>query len=330
MKILVIQTAFAGDLVLMLPFIYTLRFNFPDSRLDIIIKKGLSDLFKTVKEINNIFELDKKSISETIKLIKEIRLIKYDIAYMPHRSFRSGAIAFWGGIPERIGFCKGGGKLFYTKKIKYRYNIHEIDRNFDLLGDKYQYIREFSYRNTDFIKDKDIKLPEDFIVISPGAKWATKRWPFERFGELGRKIINNYGIFVVITGEKSEEEICKKTEDIINIKDRVLNMCGRTSLSDLMFIISKARVVIANDSANVHIASSLNVPSICVMGPTVKEFGFYPLYSDSIVCETDLYCRPCSPHGPNKCPGKHFKCMKSITPDYVYTQFEELINKKEK
>jgi len=67
-----------------------------------------------------------------------------------------------------------------------------------------------------------------------------------------------------------------------------------------------------------HIAAAMNIPVVAIFGPTIKQFGFFPYSKKAIVVEKNVPCKPCSPHGPNKCPEKNFDCMNKVTVDEVF------------
>ena len=76
-----------------------------------------------------------------------------------------------------------------------------------------------------------------------------------------------------------------------------------------------------------HIASTVKTPLLALFGPTVPEFGFAPFRCESTILQVDnLKCRPCHPHGYEKCPLKHFRCMKEILPETLVTRIKEILN----
>jgi heptosyltransferase-2 len=80
------------------------------------------------------------------------------------------------------------------------------------------------------------------------------------------------------------------------------------------------RLVISGDTGPMHIAESLNVPLIAIMGSSVREFGFYPQSDNSLIVENNsIKCRPCSHIGRPSCPQGHFKCMRAITPENIFS-----------
>jgi len=96
-----------------------------------------------------------------------------------------------------------------------------------------------------------------------------------------------------------------------------VSLAGLLSLADSAALLRMSTLVIANDSGLLHLAQSQKIPVIGIYGPTTREFGFYPIEQDSTVVETSLACRPCTSKGLDRCPKKHFRCMKDIPADRV-------------
>ncbi len=329
-KIIVWQTAFLGDLILTTPLLASLRNLFPESQLDIITKPFGKDVLKENPYIDNIIVFDKKKDS-TFSLIKRLRIEKYFLAISPHRSHRASYSLFLSGIPDRIGFDKGGFSFLYTKRAKHRFDgTHEIDRNLSLLKLLNEYREEkivkepqlFLTQEEDEAYKKFGLIDKDYVLIAPGSKWGTKRWTVEGFVEVINKLSKKEN--VVLFGGKEDIKYGKQIQE--KLSTDVLNLIGKTTLRESFSVVKHAKALISNDSAPVHMAVSFNTPVVDIYGPTVKDFGFYP-YRNGVVVEVEnLECRPCGLHGHHKCPTGTFECMKSITPEMVLEGYFTLLN----
>ncbi len=327
-KILLWQTAFLGDLILTTPLIASIKNIYPDSKLHVISKPFGKYVLKNNPYVDKLITFDKKKDS-TIKLIKDLRKEKYDLAISPHRSHRASYSLFLSKIPERIGFDKAGFSFLYTKKAEHRFDgTHEIDRNFKLLKLLPEYNEGklikipqlyLSKEENQFYKKFGLK-DKNYVLIAPGSKWATKRWTKKGFVNLINELYKKENI--VLIGGKEDLDF---TEEILkDVKNKPLNLVGKTNLRESFSVIKHAKALISNDSAPVHMAVSFNVPVVDIYGPTVKNFGFYP-YINGIVVEVDLNCRPCGLHGHNECPIKTHECMKKITAEMVLEAYEKII-----
>ncbi len=171
------------------------------------------------------------------------------------------------------------------------------------------------------VVDDSIKLPQgEFIAIAPGAHWPTKRWT--GYSELISKI-KNKKYEIVIVGDRNDRANAK--EIIKTSGANATNLCGLLDLSQLTYVLSKAKLLITNDTGAMHIAEAVGTPVVAIFGSTVKQFGFAPWRQESVVIETELNCRPCSLHGLNKCPQGHFNCMRLITAEQVKDSIDKMV-----
>ncbi|MDO9069228.1 MAG: glycosyltransferase family 9 protein, partial [Deltaproteobacteria bacterium] len=172
------------------------------------------------------------------------------------------------------------------------------------------------------VADPSIKLPQGgFIAIAPGAHWHTKRWSAENYSKLISKLVNRES-GIVIVGDKNDRAIA---EEIIKASGaNAINLCGLLDLAQLIYVLSKAKLLVTNDTGAMHIAEAAETPVVAIFGPTVRQFGFAPWRKESRIIETELDCRPCALHGSKKCPKGHFNCMKLITTEQVLTGIDRI------
>ncbi|SMP06726.1 heptosyltransferase-2 [Desulfurobacterium pacificum] len=328
-KILIFQTAFLGDLILTSPLIKSVKKSFPETEVSLVVRKGFKSVFAQSPYLSEIIEFDKKGIFRFSSFLKSKN---FDLVISPHRSHRTSLILFLSGIRRRIGFDKSGFAFLYTDRVKHKMEkrVHEIDRNLNLLTPLKNYSLIVDNEPELPISDeeaektaKKFKLEKPFIVLAPGSVWKTKAWLSENFAKVGDYFYKQ-GFQVVIVGSNKDAPYCQVTEE--NMKGKAKNLCGKTTLREFFSIIKRASLVISNDSSPVHAAVSFNTPVVEIYGATVPDFGFFP-YRNGIYVEPpiELPCRPCGIHGRKECPEKHFKCMKSITPEMVITTAESLI-----
>ncbi len=226
----------------------------------------------------------------------------------------------------------------YNSNVQYCNDKHEIDRNLNLLSafSDFEAVKTYFLDKIDYevgIQDKEYinnrlsatKVGLDRIVLlAPGSEWNTKRWKEEYYIELVKSFTGcNYSC--VLIGSKKEEPLCK----YIAGESGAINFAGATSLPQLLYLMTKSRIVITNDSAPTHIAGLAGCHVITIFGPTVPEFGFAPRSSGSAVIQSDgLKCRPCRIHGSNRCPIRTHECMTGILPARVFEKALEIMAKK--
>ncbi len=163
------------------------------------------------------------------------------------------------------------------------------------------------------------------IALAPGARHVTKRWPVEKFAELGRRLQENRNRRIVLLGGAEERLLCEAVRNGIG-GDKVMNLAGSLSWSETAATIDLCEAVVTNDSAVTHIAAARQRPVVTIFGSTVQEFGFAPFRTPSLVVERDgLYCRPCTSIGRADCPEKHFRCMVEVSADEVLVAVRGLL-----
>ncbi len=341
-KILIIQTAFIGDVILTTPLIRELKNIYPKAIISIIVTPISSILMETNPHISEVIKLNKqnKSIFNFFKFICKIRKQKFDLCIAPHSSLRSGLIAFLSGIPYRIGFNRYAQRFLLTHKINHPKTGHKITKNLQLLtplkdisinSDSIQTELFPSIEHKKKVSSIFNKLDNDYkkVLIAPGSVWFTKRWPLEYYTELCIKILTTKSI-IILSGSQAEKEIC---ENIFNdicynmpeLKERIIITAGLFNLLETSEAVSLCDCVICNDSATLHIANANKTPAIAIFGPTVKEFGYYPYQQKDKLLEIALECRPCGKHGGKFCPQGHFLCMKKISVEMVFAEVKSLI-----
>ena len=163
-----------------------------------------------------------------------------------------------------------------------------------------------------------------YLCFAPGAAHKTKTWPMENVAELVYRVVRETPFKAVLLGSKAEHEKFK----IIPENENVINLAGSLTLLKSAKVLKESAGIITNDSGLMHMASALQKPIIAIFGSTTRELGFFPYRSESTVIENEnLWCRPCSHIGRNKCPLGHFKCMKEITVDRVFKEVKKIFKK---
>jgi ADP-heptose:LPS heptosyltransferase len=126
---------------------------------------------------------------------------------------------------------------------------------------------------------QSLKIDEPYCVIVPGASWAPKTWPAAHFAQLAGQLSSELGLKIVLCGSSAEKSICDDLEAFSGIE--VLNLAGLTSLAQLVEVIRSAKLLVANDSAAVHIAVATTTPAVCILGG--GHFGRFLPYKTEVV-----------------------------------------------
>jgi heptosyltransferase-2 len=317
-KILIIQTASIGDVILATPIVEKLHFHYPKALIDFLVKRGNESLFESHPFLHHVLVWDKSKnkYSNLLGVLTFIRNQKYDCVINVQRYTSSGLITVYSGAKLKIGFDKNPFSLLFNKRVTHiirQGKQHEVERNLGL-------IRSIT-DNTPFpVKlypslEEDAKMSQyktvGYITISPASLWFTKQFPVEKWIEFICLIKNNIRIYFL--GSTNDYEKC---EQIIKLSGygNSLNLCGKLSFLESASLMKEAKMNFMNDSAPMHLASAMNAPTTAIFCSTIPDFGFGPLAENSWVVETSekIDCRPCGLHGFDQCPKKHFKCALTI------------------
>ena len=324
MKILVIQTASIGDVILATPVLEGLHDAYSSAEIDFMVKKGMESLFKGHPYITRMLVWDKsRKYTEALRILSEIRKRKYDLVINVQRFALTGMLAALSGASTTIGFDKNPFSFLLTKKIQHNIGngIHEVERNMSLISPVVtagQRAKEFGLSPRPKLypgpSDDAKVLPfktRPYVTISPASLWFTKQYPADKWAELIQTLPAEIGIFLL--GSDKDSNLCK---EIIKLSGResISNLAGSLSLLESAALIRDARMNYTNDSAPMHLASSVNAPTAVVYCSTVPGFGFGPLSEKQWIIQTpkDLKCRPCGLHGRKECPLRHFECAYTI------------------
>lgn len=336
MKILVIHTAFIGDIVLSTPLLKRIKEIYPEVKITYVTTPIGATILRNNPNITEIIEYDKRGNHSGVKgllaLGRRLRYENFNMVLVPHRYLRSSVLAWLTRSPKRVGYDAASGSCLFTDKIRYDKSRHEVEKLLSFLGDVPSDVRE-KYPIELYPSKKDVDTvdkiwsennfgDEEVIAVAPGSKWFTKKWPLEYFNEVIDLLVKN-GNKVVVIGGKDELHLNVK------IQQGVLDLRGKTTLLELAEVLKRTKLVLTNDSSPIHIASAFkNTSILAIFGPTVKEFGFFPWSSNSEVLEVkELSCRPCAIHGGDKCPKGHFKCMLDIKPKQVYEKILQILKR---
>lgn len=315
-KILIIQTAFIGDAILISSVLESLHRRFPEAYLALVVRKGNETIYENHPYLNQVYVFDKqRKLSSFFSLQRVIRKEKFELVLNFHRYFSSGLLAVLSGAMEIRGFKKNPLSFFFTKAFphEYREGWHEIDRNHQLIRDLTTgqpsmpriYPSPLDYQ---FVQIYITRAP--FITLSPGSVWFTKQLPLNKWIDL----MQQYEHTIYLLGGSSDSALCESLVTRFPNRKNIVNLAGKLTLLQSAALMKHAVMNYMNDSAPLHLASAVNAPVTVFYCSTVPSFGFYPLSDNSRIVQTeyDLSCRPCGLHGYRRCPLEHFLCGQTI------------------
>ncbi|MDD5107948.1 MAG: lipopolysaccharide heptosyltransferase II [Candidatus Omnitrophica bacterium] len=339
-RILIARTDRIGDVLLSTPVIYALRKKFPQAYISMMVAPYALDIIEGNPYLDEVIIYDKdqkhKSWWRSFKFSNRLKKKKFDLAIILHPTNRLHLITFLAGIPHRLGYdCKLGFLLnlrkIHTKQEGLR---HEAEYNLDLISelgiagnpeDLFMPIKKESEQYVEELFRKEgISKTDKILAINPGASCPSKIWPHERFAQVAEKLSKRYDFKILILAGPKEMYLADKIAH--EIKDKVVNLAGRTSISQLASILKRCTLFISNDSGPVHIACALGTPVISIFGRnqaglSPRRWG--PLGKHGKYLHKDVGCIQCLAHNCKK----EFTCLKAISVDDVVCAAESILNR---
>lgn len=358
---LVIQTAFPGDLVLSIALLRQIRKNHHKAPIGLVCRKGLGELFKRLGVVDHVFEIQKGDRATYAAAVEAINAFDVQHLYCPHGSIRTGLFVRQIQARHKTGYRQWWNLFLFDTRIRKNPRLPEPLRQMQLLAREDETLRRQlaeEVREDDlYEKELDGHLPavpswaaigmknslrkdtatwaalvakfpklespgRKKIAVFPGSVWFTKRWMEIGFREFCQALGDDHQ--VILMGAGNERELCERVGgDLKNI----LILAGECSLFESLRILTECDLVLSNDSASAHLAAVAETPTVSIFGPTVLTQGFRPWSNKAWVIEMeDLICRPCGPHGHNKCPLGHHKCMRDIPSARVIEVAESVLH----
>jgi heptosyltransferase-2 len=324
-KILVIQTAFIGDVVLSTALLESLHNQFPQANIDVLVRKGNESLFTSHPFIHEVLVWVKKENKyfNWLKILFKIRKAQYDVVVNVQRYAATGLWTAFSNASIRVGFDKNPFSFLFSHKVKHvgmQVGLHEINKNHSLLtafAPCSISLPKLYPTTENFEKIKPLQATP-YICIAPASVWFTKQYPVKKWIDFLQQLPIHVKIYLL--GGSGDQQICQEIKEAVTHLE-VSNMAGNLSFLESAALQKGAIMNYVNDSAPMHFCSAVNAPVAAVYCSTIPDFGYGPLSEASFVIQTiqSLSCRPCGIHGKKSCPLGHFNCANFI-------QLEQLNN----
>lgn len=343
-KTLILRFSSIGDIVLASPLIRALRRRFPEARIDFVVKTEFAELVRYNPYLSSVIEYSaSQGFAGLVSLKRQIRSTAYDTVIDIHNNFRSIYLRSWIGA----GTVAVMDKRLWKRFMLVRFKWNRYDGLFSVADRYIEPLRSLGIENdgvgtevfvpkavTDHVSELwrsyRIASGRQVIALAHSAKHITKMWPADRYAELGCRIIENGGV-IILLGSQADTIRSNGIADLLHAKgvpkSSVVNLTGELDLLRVAALMDICSLVVANDSGLMHLAGARKRPVVGIFGPTVKEFGFFPVGTRNRVVErTGLECRPCSHLGGPRCPKGHFRCMADISVEQVYQTVQTLLS----
>jgi ADP-heptose:LPS heptosyltransferase len=356
-NILFIQLAEMGTMVVAYPALRKARELYPEARLYVLCFTQIRATVEALGIIppDNIITIDVDSalamVRDTLRFPWRARARQIDTVINMEAFVRySSLLSYLSGASRRVGFHRFNQEGLYagdllTHKVIYNAHIHAAHTFLDLVhaldappGQVPRVKRPKAMDSLEVPKiatdaqaaaeiwrklralHADVGPARKLVVLNPNAsdKFPMRRLPLESFAELGRRLLEDPEIFILITGVASEKPdaqyVCSRLGS-----SRALDLTGQTTIKELLHLFDLAHVMVTNDSGPAHFAALTRIHVIVFFGPEVPE-RYRPLATSSDVVHAGYSCSPCiGPYNQRLSPCNDNLCLKSIKMDEIAT-----------
>ncbi len=319
-KILFITLSNIGDAILTLPALDALIANFPKGKITVVCGPRPKELFMHNPYVSKLIIFDKHSrMREKIRLFRQLKKEKFDLVIDLRNSLFGVMLAPLSRIQPRLVLLQNKKHMqdSHLCKTQVKAGLKSPKISFCINEQDKAYARRM-------LSESGIAEHDKLIVIAAGARSHIKRWPQHKFVELIPSLIEEFRAKVVLAGDKDDSAVNKYIAS--QLKQPVLDLSGKTTLSQMAALLSVADLLITNDSATMHLASYLNLPVVAIFGPT-NELKYGPWSENSAVVKKDIHCRPCEKA---QCRFGTLRCMEVIQPEDVLNQVRKILDQRPK
>ncbi len=321
-KIVIRGPNWVGDAVLGVPAMKAVRERCPGARITLLVRPWVAGLFDHAPFVDDVWIRPRPGATGWIQTAREMRERDFDLAILFPNSFESALTAFAGGVPRRAGYATDHRRWLLNHRVEVPDpDAHQSEYYLRLVdavlgpGDHPSIDIEASAEERrqagEVLARHGIDSARGYIVLSAGAAFGSaKRWFEDRFAQAAETLANRLDKAVVIVGSAAEHDIGERIFELLG--GEATNLCGQTSLGELVGLLESSALVLTNDSGPMHVAAALGAPTVAVFGSTDVNVT-RPLGRRTRVVRHAVECSPCMLR---ECPIDH-RCMEAVTVDEV-------------
>jgi len=326
-RYLIVGPSWVGDMVMTQSLFITIKQLYPDCIIDVVSPEWSLPLLERMPEVRNGISLPvlhgQFSLITRIKKGRSLVNEKYTHAIVIPRSWKSALVPYFANVPVRTGYR---GEMRYglindMRSLDKQLLVQTVQRYvahaYDTISSKppdipYPALRVDPGNGKKLLAELGLDMEKPVIGLMPGAEYGpAKQWPVEKYADLTELLVKN-GYQVWVIGSAKEEKLARQI--IGGAADSVFNLCGKTSLVDVVDLLSCAQQVVTNDSGLMHVAAAVGIKVNAVYGSSTPEYT-PPLTDKAVVHYRNLDCSPCFKR---VCPLGHLDCLKGIAVDQLY------------
>lgn len=336
-SILIIRTAYVGDVVMTLPLLKPLRDRFPAAKISFLTSQGAAPLLRNHPLVDEILTYDPfwfypdSPLRAYLRWLRDIRPRTFDLVIEARADLREILMLVW---PLRarckVSYAVGGGSSALTHVVPYPGLKHKVEYHLDLvrfLGCPVGVAPRAEIHLTATERQRvDSLLAErglggGFIALHPGSRLPLKKWLAAGWAEVGSSLGEETGLPLVLLGVAADEAEVSQIAGLLRLP--AVSLVGQLGLRELAGVLARARLLICHDSGPMHIAAAMRTPVVAIFGPS-KSSETAPYGTAHRVVEVACDCRPACDEARCRNTSGHV-CMQGITAAAVRDAARELL-----
>lgn len=342
-NILIVKLSSIGDVVHSLPFLEVVKEKFPHARIDWLVEEESVQILNGHAAVDRVIVSRRKAwqkkakkvtewlpvLREATQFLKELREYEYDFVVDLQGLFKSGILVGLSRGERKIGMVgarEGSGYFLNEPAVPVDYDQHAVDRYMEVA--RYLACPDSSWKGAIPVLEPDTKKIKallnssgfektPLVAVNPMARWKTKLWEPESFAALADRLCEELRCRIIFTGSGQDREVIKDISGMM--KEKPVNLAGRTSLKELACLYAACSVLVTTDTGPMHIAAAMGCRVVALFGPTdPRRTG--PYGDGHEVIRADIECSPCFK---KKCD--HISCMEQITVERCFETVRKIL-----
>lgn len=338
-RVCLIKPSAFGDVVQTLPVLHALRRRFPHAHLAWVVNRNLIELLSGHPDLDEIIAFDRRGTWRNWRRFAwSLRRRRFDVVFDLQGLLRTGVMSVATGASVRVGLqtAREGAHLAY------HYQIAGTDRQRPAHARYWQLAEALGVADVPRINRISVpaateqwaavqceQLAAPVLAVHPGARWATKRWPIERFAAVASKAVRRFGYAVALVGTAEDGPLGRQFGELLRKfapSARLLDLTGATSLKQLAALLANVQCLLTNDSGPMHLAAALGTPVVGIFTCTDPLRSGPPgAQHELVVSRVD-----CAASYRKVCPyaGCHYMaCMQQLEVQEVWDALQRVISK---
>ncbi len=337
--VLLIQLGDIGDVVLTMPAISTLRRHFPDNELIVCVREHARELAEDCPWTDGVVSVDKQrrklrhELAYQVRFLSDLRKPRFSLAIDLRTGSRGAVAAFLSGARYRIGRFSDGGPWWrnslFTHLVRPENEMLQYAPEHHL-----NIIAPFGFHTDDCIPALTVPQPRKkaaqavlreagipdrtpIVAVHPFSLWQYKEWQPSEWISLIHHLTEKRGFSAVVTGSPAERVRAEELTE--GFKGRAFNLAGKTSIGELPAILQLCDLFVGVDTAALHIAGAVGVPTVGIFGPS-SPVSWAPRGERHCVVTKGMSCQPCRQKG---CQGtEKSRCLDELKAEEVISVVE--------